>query len=310
MNTAITAIGYSDEPLPYWQRPVTGLFADVERTASRFLVNSGLSRLNRALRDQPVSVPPLLMELLQRAWEMAGATDYLFQPFIGTLMKRLGYDCSFEQLDKELAWIGSTDAEIYPNSEKHRMVTDAAALSFDRPSYTVTRRITEELDLGGIGKGWTVGRAAALMRDQFHVTSGLVDAGGDIAVWSDEEPWCIGIQDPEDEEKEVLQLWVKEAGIATSNVLHRRWKQSGREFHHIVDVRTGLPAESDVIQATVLAPKTDEAEVTAKILCMLGSEDGASWIASRFPQHGYIMMKTNGEMMLNRKVKDYALKVV
>lgn len=306
MNSLMAVIARTDTPLPYWQRPVIRWFKEVEQKASRFLPDSDLSRLNRSVPGQPCQVSPTLFRLLRKAWQLSVRTDYLFQPFVGSALKRLGYDRSFDEVQRERISPGTTaDRE-----EAFRPVREEDALVFDEAAFTVTRRDEAELDLGGVGKGWSADGAAAFMRREFGITSGLVDAGGDLYLWSDGDPWCIGIEDPEDEETEILQLWINEAGMATSNVLHRRWKQGSRMRHHILDGRTGLPAESDVIQATVLAPETSEAEVAAKIICMLGSDEAASWMETHFPHHGYVMVKASGEMKMNRKLFDYAIKVV
>lgn len=129
-------------------------------------------------------------------------------------------------------------------------------------------------------------------------------------MWSNRQPWFIGVQDPWDEQAEIVQLWLHHAGIATSNVLHRRWKQGDKSNHHILHGHTGEPAESDVVQATVLAPSATEAEVVAKVLCMLGSEKGAAWINDYDPHLGYMIVKQTGEITLNRAVYQYAVKVV
>lgn len=302
MNSLIAAIGKTDTPLPYWQRPVVQWFAEMEKKASRFLPDSDLSRLNRTPAGQPMAMSQSVFRLLRNAWDYAARTDYMFQPFFGGNLQKLGYDRSFELLHTSL-----------PSSEHPGIIMPVAAsdaLTFNEDGFMVTRHLTSQLDLGGIGKGWSTDRAASLMRREFGVSAGMVDAGGDLYVWSDEDPWCIGIQNPYNEEEELLQLWVMEAGIATSNVLHRRWMQGERIRHHILDGRTGLPAESDVVQATVLASETSEAEVASKVICMLGSEAAPAWMAAHFPQFGYVFVKNSGEMTLNRKLYDYAVKVV
>ncbi len=302
MNTQMCAVGRTETPLAYWQRPVIQWFNEIERKASRFLPDSELSRLNQALPGQYMEVSPSLYSLLQKAWEYAVKTGYRFQPFIAESLRRLGYDRSFEHLqDTQLPVEGL--AAFYP-------VTDPDALAFSEAGWKVARHTDAELDLGGIGKGWTVDRASAMMRREFAISEGMVDGGGDLFVWSDAEPWYIGIQHPQEEQEELLQLWVREAAIATSNVLHRSWLQGGVPRHHILDGRTGLPAQSDVVQATVLGTETGEAEIASKILCMLESDQIPDWMETHFPRLGYVVVKRDGEMLLNRKLYDYAEKVV
>jgi FAD:protein FMN transferase len=306
MNTLMAVIARTDSPHTYWQRPIIRMFAEVERTASRFIRDSELSRLNRTAPNQPVLVSSTLFQLLKTAWRYAVKTDYLFQPLIGSYIKHVGYDRSFELLEHSSPSLACAETEPYIVNESIRKPN---ALEFDSSNRTVTRHTDFELDLGGIGKGWSADRAVRLLRGGFETPSGLVDAGGDIFVWSDGDPWCIGIQHPEDEEAEVMQLWIKEAGIATSNVLHRRWSQNGQLRHHILDGRTGKPAQSDVVQATVLTHTASEAEVVAKILCMLGSRNAFSWVDKYFPQAAFVLITDSGNI-IERSLSDYAIKVV
>jgi thiamine biosynthesis lipoprotein len=188
-------------------------------------------------------------------------------------------------------------------------LSDANALEFDERASAIVKRTSALLDLGGIGKGWAADRAAFLMRRTFSISAGMIDAGGDIRVWSDGDPWCIGVQNPFDEEEEIVHLWVQDAAVATSNVLHRRWSNGGRLRHHILDGRTGLPTETDIVQATVLGTATSEAEVAAKAICMLGSEQAAVWMADRFPRLGFLFVNHSGELFMNAKLQDYTVRI-
>jgi len=311
MGTVVLAAGRDQGFRPYWQKPLVGFFQSAERTASRFIPDSELSRFNRAPMFEPVRLSSMLYELVRLAWEWSGRTQGLFQPFVGSDLCRLGYDRPFERVKE--AESGKTPAEANGRPEPILNIPDwdfRHALTLNDEAQTAARNIPLQLDLGGIGKGWGADRAAGIMRYGFHVIRGVVDAGGDMRVWTDEEPWLIGVQDPFDEDKELLQLVLKDAALATSNVLHRRWVHDGRWVHHILNGRTGLPADTDIVQATVLAPSAAEAEVAAKVVCMAGSAHLSEWMKAYFPECGYIAVTRTGEIKINRKVYDYAERIV
>jgi FAD:protein FMN transferase len=310
MNSFITVIANSSLPASYWETAVFRWFAAVERIASRFQEDSELSQLNRSAIAQPISLSPILFQLLHTAWHYAVQTDFLFQPLIGSAIRFLGYNQSFEQLsERGRITRHCSNARHEPVPEPYSPVSDPDALQLNVLDRSVVRNTDVEIDLGGIGKGWSADQAASFLQQDFGLASGLVDAGGDLLVWSSNDPWCIGIQHPRDENLEVLQLWVKNAGIATSNVLYRRWVQGGKACHHILNGHSGLPAGSDVIQATVLAAKASEAEVIAKAMCMLGSTEGIPWVESKFPHAAFVAFTDSGKMLINRKLYDYADKV-
>lgn len=64
-------------------------------------------------------------------------------------------------------------------------------------------------------------------------------------------------------------------GLATSGRDRRRWRRDGRELHHLIDPRTGAPAETDLLRVTAIAPDAIEAEVAAKSLFLAGSDRAA-----------------------------------
>jgi thiamine biosynthesis lipoprotein len=145
----------------------------------------------------------------------------------------------------------------------------------------VTKPEGIRLDLGGIGKGFAVDRAAVIL-----ATTGnfLIDAGGDIFAAGDGEDgagWLVAVSGPPPECEDIALLRLKGEALATSTVSVRRWQRGSRWMHHIIDPRTGEPAASDVLSASVIAPTTVEAEVIAKVAVLLGSEEGAAMLGSR-----------------------------
>mgnify|MGYP001163426455 FL=1 len=311
MGSVVLAAGRDGGIQPYWRKPLVCFFQSVERTASRFMPDSELSRFNRAPMFEPVRLSSMLYEMVRLAWEWSGRTQGLFQPLVGSDLCRLGYDRPFERLKEADAGRPPVASDFGRDPIPDTSDRDFRhALTLNDEEQTAARNTPLQLDLGGIGKGWSADRAAGMMRYGFHVERGVIDAGGDMRVWTDGEPWLIGVQDPFDEEKELLQLVLTDAALATSNILHRRWVCEGRWVHHILNGRTGFPAETDIVQATVLAPSVAEAEVAAKIICMAGTEHLSEWMKAYFPACGYIAVTRTGEIKINRRVYDYAERIV
>jgi thiamine biosynthesis lipoprotein len=140
------------------------------------------------------------------------------------------------------------------------------------------------LDLGGIVKGWAADEAA---RRLSACGPALVDAGGDIAVSGPRASgggWPVAIQSVENAAAPADQQWLlllRGGGVATSGRDYRRWQQHGTWQHHIIDPRSGSPAQTDVLAATVLARSASEAEVVAKYVFLLGSDAGIAWLDNR-----------------------------
>ncbi|MGZ9585174.1 FAD:protein FMN transferase [Paenibacillus marinisediminis] len=302
MNTNVHVTVEDVPAFTDWEYKVHNLFLEIEEIASRFKVNSELSRWNASPIGKPYLLTKQFYNLLAYAWECAVQTDFKFNPLVGTVLNEMGYDRSFEKLERVKQEIDRTyPLETTPMED----MVGLHALSFLSDQQMVTKHKQVIVDLGGIGKGWTVDLAYRLLRDELQFQAGAIDAGGDIRVWSDGEPWQVGIQHPTNEEQELIQLWVKQGGIATSNVMYRRWIHLEHVYHHIIDGQTLQAANTDVVQATVLAPSTALAEVVSKVICMLQASEVNEWVSSHLEGVGYIFITKSGEIKLNREVKNY-----
>jgi len=140
-----------------------------------------------------------------------------------------------------------------------------------------------------------------------HYGPALVDAGGDIAVSGsqrDGSPWVIGVADPLHPGENLAILRVGRRGVATSGRDYRRWKLDGGWQHHIIDPRTGKPAETDVLSATVVALNVMEAEIAAKLVLILGSQAGLAWLEAQ-PWLAALLVLENGELMYSLRSEQY-----
>ena len=150
----------------------------------------------------------------------------------------------------------------------------------------VGRTEPTRFDLDGIAKGWLADRAVDLLADWSAVS---VDADGDICVRLDSgTEWLIDVADPRSATASPLatvrltggESWSRTYGIATSGTSVHRWHLgAGKAVHHLIDPRTGAPADTDIVQATVLAPTAREAEVLAKAAVIHGSEDAIEFLS-------------------------------
>ena len=114
------------------------------------------------------------------------------------------------------------------------------------------------IDLGGIAKGWSAERALEAMRDAWPgMPGGLVDLGGDLALWGrtpEGGPWRVAVADPRHPGARLATLLVDGGGVATSGRDRRRFGP-GRSLHHLIDPATGEPARGGPLTVTVVAPR-------------------------------------------------------
>jgi FAD:protein FMN transferase len=110
-----------------------------------------------------------------------------------------------------------------------------------------------------------------------------------------ETSWPIGLEDPRAPDRDLTTLHVGPGAVATSSVAKRRWQQGRRQQHHIIDPRTGEPAETDWLSVSVIAPHAALAEVYAKALLIGGSRE-AERIAAQRPEITYVAVDQDGRL--------------
>ncbi len=257
-----------------------------ESALSRFRPNSDLSRLNRGAGHW-ITVDRRLIGALRVALRLREETGGLFDPTILPALAAAGYDRSFEQLEERAAagassWRPGAAIEIDPASSKARIDAGAA------------------VDLGGLGKGFAAARALWAMRDAWlELPGGLVDLGGDIAVWGatpDGGPWRISIADPRRPGVVVATLAIGEGAVATSGRDQRRFGPQ-RALHHLIDPATGAPAEDGPVAVTVVGPYAEDVEAFATALAITPPRQAAELLHDR-PDMSAILVPAVGDTVV------------
>ena len=261
----------------------------VQRWAARLTRHSemsDLSILNADSRDE-VPVRPTLAALLRAGRTTTESTEGLTD--ITLLDARL----AAEGLAAEgpAGEIGGRGSRAY----------DWSLVPGRRGSAIVRRPPELRFDLDGVGKGWIADRALRLLADW---PSAVVDADGDLAIrCAPGKTWEVAVDDPRTPEASlaVLRLtapdgWPARWGVATSGVSIHRWIVGGRSRHHLIDPRTGRPAVTDVVQATVIAGSALRAEALAKAAVIAGSFEGLA-LLGRARVKGAVLLTDRGEVM-------------
>lgn len=260
---------------------VQALFQEVEAALSRFLPESELSRLN-ASAGRPFLPSPLLRTVLSGAIEAAVASRGIFDPTVLEALEASGYRQPFESMN------GASPARPAQTRGDYRSV------QFNDDG-SIVLKDGVRVDLGGYAKGWTVDAAAEMMAG---CESWLVNAGGDLraaGTGPEGKGWLVGVEDPLDPGWDVGVLRVTDAAIATSSTHRRRWQTQNGPAHHIIDPRTGRPAETDLAAATVMAPAAAQAEVAAKTALLLGRQRGRRYVDS-MAGYGAVLTSGDGEV--------------
>jgi FAD:protein FMN transferase len=282
--------------LPVW-------FEEWEQSLSRFRPGNELDRLNHSA-GLPVSVSQTLWEVFQAAQAAGQFTGGLVAPTVLDALVGAGYDRSFESLPAFPQDLQQWRAQTGQAFTTPGLPEPAGVIVWDAPTRSLVLPASVHIDLGGIAKGWAADQAA---RRLAQLGPALVNAGGDIAIsgtLANGQPWPIGIDDPFNAGAHFETLKLGQCGVATSGKDYHRWLKDGLWQHHIIDPRTGLPADTDVLSATLVAPTVMEAEAAAKAVLILGSQAGLDWLEADSALSGVLVLE-NGQRIYSRSMEKY-----
>lgn len=288
MNTAVVLAGEGQAArVAEGFARVRSLVAKREAQFTRFQEMSELSALNRASGTW-FNVSPELFDVLQQAYALHLETQGLFDPAILASLENAGYNTSMDELRRR----GASANAVVPTT----IPAGFRALSFHASQQAVWLPAGTRIDLGGIAKGWIVEEAAHVLSE--YTRACAVNAGGDmfaIGAPETETAWEIEVEDPRDSAQTIALLSVPPGAVATSSITKRKWKQGAQERHHLIDPRTGLPASTDWLSVTVIAPHATAAEVFAKALLIAGSREAMS-IAAGHDDVEFIAVDRDGKL--------------
>jgi thiamine biosynthesis lipoprotein len=292
---------------------VEQFLGELEQRWSRFISTSDISRLN-AMPGECVAVGPHTVSLLEAMIEAWVYSDGLCDCGGGDDLLELGYTHTFAELESVPPALRSSAVQAGDSGASPRTVlSSGSAREFTpraiRPSLarlevnplaaTATLPQGIRLDPGAIGKGLAADFAVSQML-MAGFDGALVSIGGDLVLRGvgpgggpdagrgagcDAGPgaagWLVDIEDPFDLDNTIVTLSVSEGAVCTSSTLSRRWKAGSRVVHHVIDPRTGVPAETDLVSVSVVAPNGLSAEASATAALILGSEAGLDWLEDR-----------------------------
>jgi thiamine biosynthesis lipoprotein len=237
----------------------------LEQAWSRFRPDSELNRLHQHPGEW-VRVSHDLFVALRWSQRLHDETEGRFDPTIRSTLEQWGYDTTFREIDPSTP----PPPELAPSP-------GLRGLQLDREAQAVLLPPGMRIDLGGIGKGLAADLLSAELLSM-GASGAYVCMGGDIAVAGDvpDDGWEVPLHHPRTDEPFTTHR-LRDGGLVMSSTTVRRWVRSdGTEAHHLIDPRTGAPAETDVIAVAVAAYSAARAEALAKAAIIAGSEQAAN----------------------------------
>ena len=244
----------------------------LDRMMSNYLPNSDLSEINQGAANGPVRVIPELFDLLTRCVEYSRASDGAFDITVGPLMKVWGFYKGSGRFPHRAEIRGALARAGY-----QKLQLDAAnrTVKFTRDGMNI--------DLGGIGKGYAVDQMVEVLKRN-GITSALVSASGSSIYGlgtppGDSRGWKVSIKNPRNRSATLQDLYLKDESMSTSGNYEKFFFAHGKMWSHIMDPRTGYPAQG-VLSVSVISPRTVDSEAWTKPFYI----NSRQWAANHKPK--------------------------
>lgn len=253
-----------------------------EERLSHYRPTSDLCDLNQWAQYGPTLVEPRFLALLRRAVEVSELTGGAFDPTAGALIRCWGF------------FRGQGAMPTAEAVQEAKARVGAYLLEIDSAARTVGfRQEGVQLHLGAIGKGHAVDQVVDLLRE-LRIKSALVH-GGTSTVYAlgappGAEAWLVGLCDPGNRERRIGVVRLRDRALSTSGDYEQFFEAAGRRYSHILDPRTGWPAQG-VRSATVVTGNATDSDALSTAAFVTGP---GTDIHRRFPDTGLIIVPDPG----------------
>lgn len=263
MDTVMSLTAYGSNR----DRALEEAVAEIQRLDGLLSIGSDDSDISRLNREKTAVLSPDAASLLESALDLARDTQGVFDPTVYPLVKLWGF------YDKD-----------YQVPSRQELSQALAKVNYREVSLGEDRQATlgpgQQIDLGGIGKGYTSQRVTELLR-QAGITSAMVSLGGNIQCLGakpDGSPWNIGIRDPFGEEL-YAAVRVTDKAVITSGGYERYFEdpETGTVYRHILDPRTGFPAENGLSSVSIVTSDGTLGDGLSTALYIMGLEEATQY---------------------------------
>jgi thiamine biosynthesis lipoprotein len=247
----------------------------IEQELSNYRQSSELSRIVRDAAHAPVTTDPETFRFLEQSQQWSEASGGAFDITVGPLMKVWGFFNhggripSSEELNRIRPLVGYRNVELDPA---------ARTVYFRVPGV--------ELDPGGIGKGFAVDAAVAILRAH-HVAAALVSAGSSTVYALGAPPgargWKIVIPDGLADHASISTVVLRDTSLSSANCTEKNFTSGGHLYCHIMDPRTLQPVE-DRLHVSIVDPSATTSDALSNVLFVDTPAESLAFLARYAPQ--------------------------
>ncbi|MBL7085823.1 MAG: FAD:protein FMN transferase [Candidatus Cloacimonetes bacterium] len=259
---------------------VFALINKYENQLSLQIPNSEISKINYSI-EKEINISDEVYELLNKSKQISELSDGEFDITIGIILE--DYDFinhtipTEEDIKTKIKFVNYKNLKLVDNK-------------------LVKKEKNIHIDFGGIAKGFIIDKVIEYLRKQ-NISYAAVNAGGDLYVMDNKknENWKIGIQHPRKEGEIFAEIAIKKNAVVTSGDYEQFFFINGKRIHHILDPKTGLPANKS-ISATVIASGVTTADALCTAIFVMGPQTGIDLVNNINDVEAMVIYEYNGEL--------------
>jgi thiamine biosynthesis lipoprotein len=265
----------------------------IEKLLTTFKDDSDTNRINAQSGISAVKVEREVVDLIMRSLKISHITQGSFDITYGSVDKSLW---NFDKDMKQLPDAATAKRSVRLINYKNVVVDEKSSTVF-----LIEKGI--RIGFGGIGKGYAAEKAKIVLQ-QMGITSGIVNAAGDLSAWGFQpngEPWTIGIADPDASRHPFSSMNITNMAVATSGNYEKYAVIDGKKYSHTIDPKTGLPV-SGIKSVTIIAPNAELADALATPVMVMGIKAGLHLI-NQLPHISCIIIDDENKLYTSTNIK-------
>lgn len=288
MDTVMTLEAYGQNADAALDEAIT----EIERLDTLWSIASTDGEIARLNAEKQITASADTLALLTRAKEISATTDGLFSTTIAPLMEAWGFT--------------SGDYRVPDEAELSALLAHVDDEEIAISDSKVTIPAGAKVDLGGIAKGFTSARVMEIFREN-GVENGILSLGGNVQTLGTKPNgslWRVGLQDPTDQSALFATLELADKAVITSGAYERNFEQDGIVYHHIIDPRTGYPAESGLSSVTIVSDDGTLADGLSTALFIMGKEAAVEFWRSHRDDFDMVLLADDGSVTVSAGIAD------
>lgn len=263
MDTYMTVTAYGDNA----QKGVTDAVAEIQRLDNLLSIGKEDSEISKLNKSGCAALSDDTAVMVTKALDLYKSTGGAFDITVLPLMELWGFTTQ--------EYYVPTEDEIQSTLQR----VGADKLTWDESTKTLTLGNKQEIDLGGIAKGFTSSRIMEIFKKD-GVTCGMVSLGGNVHLLGtkqDGSAWRVGIQDPNNTDDMLGVLEANDCAVITSGAYERNFEKDGVTYHHIIDPATGKPSNSGLTSVTIVSKDGTLADGLSTSLFVMGKDKAIAY---------------------------------